>query len=85
MTIADHAEADRGRRLDRAVGDHERRLGVAAPHHAAVAPEQLDLTAFGEGGAGDHLRRELDPLPADPRDQQLSFHPASVTTQREFS
>jgi len=66
----------RGGRLDGAVGDHHRRLGVAAPHHPAVAAEHLDRAPLGDRGPGQHLRGELDALPADSRENELTFHVA---------
>ena len=61
MRTADQAGPDGRRRLDRAVGHHHGRFGGAAPHHAAVAPEDLHLAAFGHGRPGQHRRRPAGP------------------------
>src|SRR3954463_7308238 len=69
--------AHRGRRFYRTVGEHDGGLGVAPPHHASVAAEELHLTAFLQRRLGQHLRRQLDSLAADAGHHQLPFHYAS--------
>ena len=78
IAIADHACDTTGGAVDRPVGDDDGAVGVAAAHHAAVEAEEHDLAAFERRGAGEHLRRELHALPADPGDQQLTFHVTSL-------
>ena len=69
------------RRLDRAVGEHQRGVGVAAAHHAAVAPEHQHLEALDHRPAGEHLGGELDPLTADAGRHQRSLHQAPPTSR----
>ena len=62
------------------VGDHDRRLGLAAAHLAAVVGAQHHLAALVGGGHGQGLGRQLDALAADPGEQHLHLHAPSATT-----
>ena len=42
-------------------------VGVPAAHHPAVAPEDLDLAALGDGRPGHDGRGQLHPLAPDAR------------------
>ena len=59
--------------LHRRVGEHQRRVGVHAPHRAAVHAEQQDVPTVEHAGSGQHLGGQLDALPADPGEQHLAF------------
>src|SRR5207245_9989451 len=64
---------DDGRRLDGPVGDDHRAVGVAAPHGAAVDAQGAHVAAIEDGRPCDHLRSQLDALPADAGDHHLTF------------